>query len=361
MKYAKRKVPPHACFPSIAQLSLFGKGQAAQWTLAIACAIACTPSWANCTDGKKMIGVNLAGAEFNAGKLPGIAFTDYVYPDAAEMRHFRALGMNAFRLPVLWERLQPTLFGELDPAELQKIKEVLAMSSKLNNCLILDIHNYGEYRGKPIGSAEVPAQAFIELWRRIRTAFPQANDMAFGLMNEPSKLRVADWEALAEKTVAALRKDNSKHLILVAAGRWSGAHDWNSSSDGMSNADAFRSFRDPAGNAAIEIHQYVDRDFSGTTTTCVAPAQIREIMTNVTHWAELHKQRLFLGEFGTPSEGECLKDLDVLLDAVDGNSPWIGSTYWAAGRWWGSYPLSIEPGGETEKPQAEIIKKHIPR
>lgn len=359
MHHAKQKISPKACFSLLPRRSLFGKVQAAQWALAVACAIACTPAWTNCTDGKKMIGVNLAGAEFNAGKLPGTVFTDYVYPDAAEMRHFRTMGMNAFRLPVLWERLQPTLFGELDPAELRRIEEVLATSGKLNNCLILDIHNYGEYRGRPIGSPEVPAQSFIDLWRRIRSAFPQADDIAFDLMNEPSKLRVADWEALAQKTVTALRRENSKHLILVAAGRWSGAHDWDADTGGISNAEAFRSFRDPAGNAAIEVHQYADQDFSGTGTSCIAPAQLREIMAHVTRWAESNRQRLFLGEFGAPADEQCLKDIDALLGTVHQNPTWIGSAYWAAGRWWGNYPMSIEPDGETDKPQAEVIKRHI--
>jgi len=326
---------------------------------ALAVAMAGPLAWANCTDGKKMIGVNLAGAEFNAAKLPGTAFTDYIYPDAAEMQYFESLGANVFRLPILWERLQPSLFGELDAGEVRRIQEVAAISGRQNICLIIDVHNYGEYRGQPVGTSGVPVTAFIDMWKRMLAAFPDSEHIAFGLMNEPSKLRIADWANIAQRTVDAMRKEKSRHLILVAGGRWSGAHDWNEVQDGLSNAEAFRSFHDSANKVAIEMHQYTDRDFSGSGASCVAPDQLKSIMENVTRWADKNRQHLFLGEFGAPAEEHCLLALNAVLDSVTNNAAWLGATYWAAGRWWGSYPLSIEPDRQGDRPQAEIIRKHI--
>ena len=54
-------------------------------------------------------GVNISGAEINAGTLPGRVNFDYVYPTSAQLRLFAGYGMNAVRVPVLWERLQPEL------------------------------------------------------------------------------------------------------------------------------------------------------------------------------------------------------------------------------------------------------------
>ena len=56
-------------------------------------------------------GVNLSGAEF--GKLPRQATSaptarDYTYPTDAEVDYFLSEGMNTFRVPFRWERLQPT-------------------------------------------------------------------------------------------------------------------------------------------------------------------------------------------------------------------------------------------------------------
>ena len=51
-------------------------------------------------------GVNLAGAEFGEYSLPGTINTDYTYPLEAEVDYFVRKGMNTFRIPFLWERLQ---------------------------------------------------------------------------------------------------------------------------------------------------------------------------------------------------------------------------------------------------------------
>ena len=33
----------------------------------------------------------------------------------------------------------------------------------------------------------------------------------------------------------------------------------------------------------------------------------------------------------------------------------IGGTYWAAGGWWGKYPLSVEPRDDRDRPQMEVL------
>ncbi|MGH7330410.1 MAG: glycoside hydrolase family 5 protein, partial [Polyangiaceae bacterium] len=74
-------------------------------------------------------GVSLAGAEFGVdpygnGPVPGTFAVNYMYPDAAYASgyttpaHFVSEGMNTFRLPFRWERLQPTRDAAFDAAEL---------------------------------------------------------------------------------------------------------------------------------------------------------------------------------------------------------------------------------------------------
>ena len=57
-------------------------------------------------------GVNLAGAEFNERRIPGTIHKDYTYPRPGDVDYFAGKGMNVFRLPFRWERLQPALQGE---------------------------------------------------------------------------------------------------------------------------------------------------------------------------------------------------------------------------------------------------------
>ncbi len=62
-------------------------------------------------------GVNLAGAEFGEGSLPGTYGTHYTYPTHAEVDYFAAKGMDIIRLPFRWERVQNTQNGPLDAAD----------------------------------------------------------------------------------------------------------------------------------------------------------------------------------------------------------------------------------------------------
>ncbi|WP_225869728.1 glycoside hydrolase family 5 protein [Glaciimonas sp. PCH181] len=324
--------------------------------MAVGCLLASHLANAGCLDNARMVGVNLSGAEFASEKLPGTIFKDYVYPDVADMRHFQSVGMNTFRLPFLWERIQPQLFAPLNPTELQRIVDTAAAAQSLGVCLILDVHNYGEYRGNPIGSTEVPRAALGDLWVRLSATFKDPANVAFGLMNEPSKLPTADWAATAQQTLNALRKNGAKNLILVPGGSWSGAHAWFAKDGAISNADAFRTFHDPANNYLIETHQYADANFSGTHSSCIDPARLSVIMSNITQWATSTKQRLFLGEFGVPANQQCLDALAAIVGAMKGSPVWGGWTYWAAGQWLGSYPFSIQFDSSGDKPQLAILK-----
>lgn len=314
---------------------------------------------ASCLQTGMLKGINLAGPEFNAAAIPGTVNKDYVYPSAAEFEYFAQLGMNTVRLPFLWERIQPSLFGALDPAELKRLKSALSMAQAQNMCLILDLHSYGAYRGKPIGSGEVSKAAFYDVWDKLAQAFPDAGSTAFDLSNEPYILPIVQWAEIAQQTVLRLRARGVNNLILVAGGRWSGLHEWDKHFGGSSNAAAFARFKDPLRRSVIEVHQYADPNFSGTGKTCVGPAQFKTMFDAANSWATAHGQQLFLGEFGTPASSSCLAALDAMLSDMNNSVVWRGWTYWAAGAWWGDYPLSIAPRNGKEAPQITVLKKYL--
>lgn len=314
---------------------------------------------ANCLQAGALKGVNLAGAEFNAGALPGTVNRDYVYPNAAEFEYFARLGMNTVRLPFLWERVQPQLFGALDPLELDRIKSAHSMARAQKMCLILDMHSYGAYRGKAIGTEEVSAAAFYDMWRKLAHAFPNAEEVGLGLNNEPYRLPIAQWAQIAQQTVQGLRAANARHLILVAGGRWSGVHEWEKPFEGSSNASAFAHFVDPLQRSVIEMHQYADPGFSGTGKTCLPPSQFKSMFEAASDWARRNRQQLFLGEFGAPGSAPCLAALDAMLAGMRDSRAWRGWTYWAAGSWWGDYPLSIAPRKGEAAPQISVLKKYL--
>jgi endoglucanase len=180
-------------------------------------------------------------------------------------------------------------------------------------------------------------------------------------MNEPSALPIDRWKTIAQTTVNAIRRWGARNLILVSGGRWSGVHEWNKRIGTVSNAEAFSDFRDPGNRMLIEMHQYADSDYSGTHFgSCVSVAKMQNIMEGASSWAKASGHKLFLGEFGVPPSDDCLAVLDAMLAHMRNNSNlWGGWTYWAAGRWWGNYPFSIQPRGDMEAPQTAVLKKYL--
>lgn len=75
----------------------------------------------NAVKGLQPFGVNLAGAEFGGGQMPGEFGKQYMYPSGVDLDYFLAKGITLIRLPFKWERLQHELNGALNPEELQRL------------------------------------------------------------------------------------------------------------------------------------------------------------------------------------------------------------------------------------------------
>ncbi|MBB3813202.1 endoglucanase [Xanthomonas arboricola] len=316
------------------------------------------------SSGLKYVGVNLSGAEFNSRKKPGTLFKDYTYPSAADFSYFAGKGMNTIRLPFLWERLQPQLSGDLDPAQLALLKKAVAAAKANKQYLILDVHNYAKYNGKRIGSSEVPTATVADLWRRLALEFKDDSSVIFGLMNEPNGISATDWATAAQGAINAIRKTGARNLILVPGTAYSGAHSWRSASYGVSNAKALEILKDPGNNLAFEAHQYLDNDYSGTKPVCTSATVGEEKLRGFTAWLRENKQKGFLGEFGTANNPVCDQALEGMLTYMEKNSDvWLGWTWWAAGAWWKpEYFFTVQPGKDgSDKPQMSILSKYARR
>lgn len=305
-----------------------------------------------------LAGVNLAGGEFNSGRKPGIYAKDYIYPDARIAAPFIAMGMKIVRVPLLWERLQPSATQPLSAGEGARLDKVIA-GLKGFEIIILDIHNYGKRNGQRLDQIADGEAQFADLWRRLAERYRDNPKIAFGLMNEPNGMAPAQWRRIVDAGVAAIRKAGARNLLLVPGSNWTGAHSW-AAGGARSNAAAFRNFRDPGNNYAFEMHQYLDPDSSGMKMQCEDAPVIRKRMAAATNWLRTNKHKGFLGEFGAPPDARCLASLDALLDHMKQNADvWMGWTYWAGGGWWGpNYPLSVQPVKGAARPQAGILAKY---
>lgn len=307
----------------------------------------------------KYAGVNLAGAEFNSAKRPGTVFKDYTYPAASDYAYFAGQGMNIIRLPFLWERLQPQALGEFDQAQLQLLRTAVSHAKNNNLKLILDVHNYAKYNGVRIGSGDVTNATLADLWTRLAREFGNDDAVIFGLMNEPFALPADVWASAAQASIDAIRATGARNLILVPGTAYTGAHNFVAGGYGTTtNAQALAGIRDPANRYAIELHQYLDRDFSGTKPDCVNATIGADKLRGVTAWLRREGKVGFLGEFGAADNETCRQALDGMLAFMQENRDvWLGWTYWAAGAWWpNTYPFTVQPGKDgSSKPQMSIL------
>lgn len=303
-------------------------------------------------------GVNLASAEFAPHKLPGVHGKDYIYPTKETAAPFAAKGMNSIRLPILWERIQPEMMGPLDEEEMKLLDASLADLGGFRQ-VILDVHNYARFNGKLLDPDGPSAAALPDLWRRLALRYKDRPQIAFGIMNEPYEISASDWRKIAEATTGAIRRTGARNLILVPGTRWSGGHSWDHGGS-ESNAAVMAGFRDPGGNFAYEIHQYLDSDSSGSKPGCSGPRIGRQRLEGVTRWLRQQRAQAILGEFGADKSPTCLAALDDMLSFLRENGDvWIGWNYWAGGDWWGDYPLTVQPDKGRERPQAAVLRRHV--
>ena len=238
-------------------------------------------------------GVTVSGGEFAApgGSLdrsdfsntnPGRYDKDWHYDRQESLAYLAQRRVGHIRLPLRWERIQPSLGGPLDRAEVARLNVTLDRAAAAGLKVILDVHNYGGYRladpasgqvaFQPVGSPKVTADHFIDLWRRMSAEF-RGNSavLAYGLMNEPQDLpgstpaaQARLWEQVSQRALDAIRERGDDTLVMVpgyaesAAGLWSTTHPRPWIKD---RSDSFR----------YEAHQYFDDDHSGEYREPVLP------------------------------------------------------------------------------------------
>jgi len=332
------------------------KGLLPACVLLLAGLFASTPAFAAAC----LRGANVAGAEF--GEPGGAYGKAYIYPSQQTLGYLKSRGMNSIRLPFKWERLQPDLFGVFDTKELVRLRETVSEAHRLSMAVILDPHNYGAYRESRIGSSAVPVGAFADLWRQLAAEFRGEQDILLSLMNEPVEISAAEWLVAANAAIKAIRDTGNTSFILVPGTIWTGASHWFDPQPGGSNADTLTNVVDPLGHYGFEVHQYLDEDFSGTGSSCPRTGDALAALEKVAEWLEQVGRPGYLGEFGGTRAPDCLSGIGQMVGYINSRPDiWIGWSYWAAGDWWGDYPLSIQPDDDgRDKPQMTVLRAHLP-
>jgi endoglucanase len=300
-------------------------------------------------------GLNISGAEY--GDVDGIEGVNFTYPSALTVSYFADKGFDTVRLPFKWERLQPRLGEAFDRAELERLKASVAGLRDRGFMVILNPHNFGYYSGSNIGSADVSPRQFAQFWIRLAAEFTNQDGIAFGLMNEPHDIAPAVWLDAANQAIAGIRAVGARNLILVPGTHWSGVVTWGEDFGQGSNASVMLGVVDPIDNFAYEVHQYMDKDLSGTNEACVNADLAVDGMGKLSEWLRSHGKRAFLGEFGGSRDPQCLDGLTRMTDVMARDSDvWLGWTYWAGGDWWSPEEgNNIQPTAKGDREQLSVL------
>lgn len=339
------------------------------WALLMGCALgsslASTPAAAQAAPPLlEWRGISLSSAEFGEKNLPGVHGKDYVYPSVASTGYYQARGMNLMRLSFRWERLQPRLGQDFDPAELTRLREFVEGSTARGLQVLLNPHNYARWHGHLVGSSELPHSALADFWRRLALQFKDNPRVLFGLMNEPHGLPTETWADAAQAAIDAIRATGARQVVTLPGNGWTGAWSWHIGTwYGTPNAQVMQRVRDPADRLLIEVHQYFDEDGSGTRPRCVSPTIGVERLQQFTAWLRQHGRRALLAEIGVGHDPVCAQALRGALDHLHAHADvWAGWLWWAGGPWWGDYFLSLEPAADgRDKPQMALLAPYLRR
>jgi endoglucanase len=324
-------------------------------------------------------GVNLSAAEFghysdtdnSQNQIPGTYGESYLYADDSYFDYFLGQGLNTFRIPFRWERIQPTLGAALDTDELGRLTHIVDYVTTRGGSVILDVHNYARYitpDGIRTLGVEIANADFADLWSRLATEFANEDGVIFGLMNEPHTVGSIDLAtervvSFTNDALVAIRATGAMNLALVQGNGFSGGHSWFQDWYGTPNATAMLDIVDPGDNLAFEVHQYVNNDedpntpgedfatdYSGQTDNVESPTIAAEKLAPFTDWLRENNLRGFLGELGTPDSPDGVAAMSNGINHVEqADDVWLGWAVWAGGPWWDNpetgerYHLSVNP------------------
>jgi hypothetical protein len=196
------------------------------------------------------------------------------------------------------------------------------------------------FSGSVIGNTSDPTAAtteqFAAFWGELASRFANNSRVMFGLMNEPHDMPTTLVLQNNQAAVTAIRAAGAKNLILVPGNQWTGGHSWTENWGGalLPNSDYMYQISDPANNWVVDIHEYLDQDYSGQHTACTQP--FNKTMAPLTAWLKLHGIRAMVTEFGGSNTTACADMLRDALSYMETNPEYIGWTAWAAGPFWGT-------------------------
>ncbi|WP_173237970.1 cellulase family glycosylhydrolase [Legionella antarctica] len=338
-------------------------------------------------------GINLSGLEFgkviDPAVVPNLSILDQnsPYSDLKDTVFFIEAGMNTVRIPVSWGYLQldgPGTGSINRDYYVNYIKPLLQTLTKAKVHAVVDLHAYmryskfGEQYSGCFGDASCPdgdlildEKAYQSAWGQLVTLIQEdisidKEYIVIDLMNEPVAVPDDKVFTIQVALIKMLRAQQFKGTILIEGNNWTGLHSWTTGEwtggDGKvyTNASLFtrenfaKSGITDLDNIVINVHQYLDSDYSGTHDTCQQDLKTEGPdgfnLDAFTQYLEKNRLKAMVTEFGTGNNASsCSQPLNEFMQYMQDNAikdkdfGFVGWTIWSTGHGWGGYNFRVKP------------------
>ncbi|KAH7879311.1 endoglucanase 1 [Lentinula edodes] len=323
-------------------------------------------------------GVNESGGEFGVFGSPGTGLpgefgVTYDFITESTVDTFVDTNqINFFRVTFLMERMCPlatglgSTFNETYFSEYEDAINYITVTK--GAYALIDPHNYMRYNdpssqpnsGSIIGDTTDPNAAtteqFQEFWTELANRFVDNPNVVFGINNEPHDMATSLILQNDQAAINGIRSTGATQLILAPGNGFTGGHSWTqvTGANDDPSSEWLNQIVDPLNNTAIDIHEYLDEDFSGSHDTCTQPGPTN--LAALTTWLQENNLKAIVSEFGGSNDPTCLELVPQLISYLSENDVYIGWSAWAAGPFWGTNSPccgpevgSLEPGQLDEE------------
>lgn len=254
---------------------------------------------------------------------------------------------NTVRLPVRWSNhAGPTVEGVLDETFARRVDYIVDTLLAKGVYVILDLHHYNQIVGDPLSPGEFGVNErildarFVNIWRQIATRYKDRSPkLIFELMNEPrNRLTAEIWNALAAKTLAAVRVTNPKRTVMIDV-------------TNFGRADAYDRLVMPNDkNVMMAAHSYEPTTFTiqyntkAALVTCCDSTQkavITAALDKMKGWNQRTGVPVHLGEFGSYERAPIAsREIYTRFVRDEAEARGFGWAYWEFASSFGVYPAA---------------------
>jgi len=138
---------------------------------------------------------------------------------ATDFRNIKRVGFDTVRIPIRWDahtsRRAPY---PIDPAFMERIKQVTAQAQGNGLGVILDVHHYDDLIQNPRGERA----RFLAIWDQIAHVFaPAPPTVYFELFNEPTNaIDMRTLNPLYADALSIIRKTNPSRAVIFGGNSW---------------------------------------------------------------------------------------------------------------------------------------------